>query len=198
MLEVILNFLPLVFSIICKNLKSLCNISDYLWVCVPKPMNKDKSCDTSIVQNVIKEINDYNFEGIVHGGIISEYQRGIFKSLCKKNNLMLISPIWQKNSSEYMKELLENNFEFIISSVSSGGLDETWLGKTIGSLELQELELLSKKFSFNLNFEGGEAETFVINCPLFKNRIKIINSNKTWDGIRGRFEIVEAELENNA
>ena len=140
----------------------------------------------------------YNFEGIVHGGIISEYQRGIFKSLCKKNNLMLISPIWQKNSSEYMKELLENNFEFIISSVSSGGLDETWLGKTIGSLELQELELLSKKFSFNLNFEGGEAETFVINCPLFKNRIKIINSNKTWDGIRGRFEIVEAELENNA
>ncbi len=140
----------------------------------------------------------YNFEGIVHGGILSEYQRDIYKSLCKKNNLMLISPIWQKNSSEYMKELLENNFEFIISSVSSGGLDETWLGKTIGSLELQELERLSKKFSFNLNFEGGEAETFVINCPLFKNRIKIINSNKTWDGIRGRFEIVEAELENNA
>ena len=97
-----------------------------------------------------------------------------------------------------MNELLKNNFEFIISSVSSGGLDETWLGKTIGSLELEELQRLSKKFSFNLNFEGGEAETFVINCPLFKNRIKIINSNKNWDGIRGRFEIVEAELQNNA
>ena len=39
---------------------------------------------------------------------------------------------------------------------------------------LTELENLSKKFHFNLNFEGGEAETFVINCPLFKKRIKII------------------------
>ena len=63
---------------------------------------------------------------------------------------------------------------------------------------LTKCQNLSKKFQFNLNFEGGEAETFVINCPLFKNKIKIINSNKIWDGIRGRFEIVEAKLENNA
>jgi len=140
----------------------------------------------------------YDFEGIVHGGIFSEYQKDKFKSLCKKNNLTLISPVWQKNPSEYMKELLENNFQFIISSVSSEGLDEIWLGKTIGNLELEKLEQLSKKFCFNLNFEGGEAETFVTNCPLFEKRIKIINSNKKWDGIRGRFEIVEAELENNA
>ena len=97
-----------------------------------------------------------------------------------------------------MKELLDNNFEFIISSVSSGGLDQSWLGKKIDYLELEKLENLSKKYQFNLNFEGGEAETFVINCPLFKNKIKIIDSKKIWDGIRGRFEIVEAELENNA
>ena len=97
-----------------------------------------------------------------------------------------------------MKELLNNNFEFIISSVSSDGLDQSWLGKTINYSEFGKLENLSKKFQFNLNFEGGEAETFVINCPLFKNKIKIINSNKIWDGVRGRFEIVDAKLENNA
>ena len=97
-----------------------------------------------------------------------------------------------------MNELLDNNFEFIISSVSSDGLDQSWLGKEIGYSQLKELEKLSKKFQFNLNFEGGEAETFVTNCPLFKNKIEIINSNKIWDGVRGRFEIVEAKLENNA
>ena len=97
-----------------------------------------------------------------------------------------------------MKELLNNGFEFIISSVSSDGLDKSWLGKEIDLIELQKLENLSKKFQFNLNFEGGEAETFVTNCPLFKNRIKITNSSKIWDGIRGRFEIVESKLENNA
>ena len=97
-----------------------------------------------------------------------------------------------------MKELLDSGFEFIITSVSSGGLDQSWLGKKIGCTELYELENLSKKFQFNLNFEGGEAETFVTNCPLFKNKIKIIDSNETWDGVRGTFEIVEAKLENNA
>ena len=140
----------------------------------------------------------FDFEGIVHGGISSLYQKNKFEELCQNNNLKLISPIWQKNASAYMKELLNNGFEFIISSVSSGGLDKSWLGKEIDLIELQKLENLSKKFQFNLNFEGGEAETFVTNCPLFKNRIKITNSSKIWDGIRGRFEIVESKLENNA
>ena len=140
----------------------------------------------------------FDFEGIVHGGILSVYQRDKFEKLCRINDLKLISPIWQRDALSYMKELLDNNFEFIISSVSSGGLDQSWLGKKIDYLELEKLENLSKKYQFNLNFEGGEAETFVINCPLFKNKIKIVNSNKIWDGVRGRFEIVDAKLENNA
>ena len=140
----------------------------------------------------------FNFEGIVHGGISSMYQKEKFNNLCQNNNLKLISPIWQRNAISYMQELLENEFEFIITSVGSDGLDQSWLGKKIGYSELSDLENLSKKFQFNLNFEGGEAETFVTNCPLFKNKIKIIDSNRTWDGIRGRFEIGEAKLENNA
>ena len=61
-----------------------------------------------------------------------------------------------------------------------------------------ELNNLSDKFGFNLNFEGGESETFVINCPLFSHPIKINKFTKNWDGYRGRFEIVDAELNYNA
>ena len=39
-----------------------------------------------------------------------------------------------------MKELLKNNFEFVISSVSSDGLDQSWLGKSINTSELEKLE----------------------------------------------------------
>ncbi len=49
-------------------------------------------------------------------------------------------------------------------------------------------------FKFNLNFEGGEAETFVLDCPLFSNPIIINQSKKIWDGYRGRFEILDARL----
>ena len=151
------------------------------------------------LNNLIKTAKKtFEFEGIVQGGISSLYQKNKFEALCQDNKLTLVSPIWQKDESLYMKELLKNNFEFVISSVSSDGLDQSWLGKSINTSELEKLEKLSKKFQFNLNFEGGEAETFVINCPLFKNRIKIMKSNKIWDGVRGRFEIVESKLENNA
>ena len=154
--------------------------------------------DLKLDQLIKKAKKTFDFEGIVHGGISSMYQKNRFENLCQNNNLKLLSPIWKKNSISYMNELLDNNFEFIISSVSSDGLDQSWLGKQIGYSQLKELEKLSKKFQFNLNFEGGEAETFVTNCPLFKNKIEITNSNKIWDGVRGRFEIVEAKLENNA
>ena len=62
---------------------------------------------------------------------------------------------------------------------------------------MSKLDKLSVKYGFNINFEGGEAETFVINCPLFKNHISIKKSKIVWDGYRGRFEILEAELKNN-
>ena len=161
----------------------------------------DINVDIEILElnNLIKTAKKtFDFDGIVHGGISSLYQKNKFEVLCQDNNLKLISPLWQKNASSYMKELLNNNFEFIISSVSSDGLDQSWLGKAINYSEFEKLENLSKKFQFNLNFEGGEAETFVTNCPLYKNRIKIMKSNKNWDKVRGRFEIVESKLENNA
>jgi uncharacterized protein (TIGR00290 family) len=97
-----------------------------------------------------------------------------------------------------MNDLISSNFDFIITSVSSDGLDDSWLGKTIGKKEIEKLEGLSEKFEFNLNFEGGEAETFVTRCPLFSGKIEIVKGEKNWDGYRGRFEIVDARLNYDA
>ena len=141
---------------------------------------------------------NYSIEGIVHGGILSEYQKDNFSLVCEKNNLEIISPLWNKEPKSYMKELLDENFEYIISTVTSDGLNDSWLGRIIDQTDLDELKKLQKKFSFNLNFEGGEAETFVLNCPLFEKSLLIQDSNIKWDGYRGRFEILEAKLKDNA
>lgn len=153
---------------------------------------------TALEKILIHSIDDYQIEGLVHGGIQSQFQKEKFENLCNKLNIKSIAPIWNRNPLEYMNELLSSNFNFIISSVSSDGLDDSWLGKKITKNDIVTLYELSKKFGFNLNFEGGEAETFVIDCPLFSNPIKIIQGKKIWDGYRGRFEIVEARLNYNA
>ena len=140
----------------------------------------------------------FGIEGLVHGGIKSQFQKEKFETVCSKLNLIVVSPLWDTDPKQYMKELIDSHFDFIITTVSSDGLDETWLGKLISKSDIDTLIHLSDKFGFNLNFEGGEAETFVINCPLFSHPINIKNSQKTWDGYRGRFEIVDAGLNYNA
>ncbi|HIH07721.1 MAG TPA: diphthine--ammonia ligase [Candidatus Nitrosotenuis sp.] len=144
-----------------------------------------------------KAKKEYGIEGIVHGGILSRFQKSKFETLSQDLNLKIISPIWKENEEKYMSELITTNFEFILSSVSCDGLDETWLGKKITKNNLESLVQKSKKHKFNLSFEGGEAETFVTNCPLFSNPIEITRYEKFWDGYRGRFEITEAVLKNN-
>lgn len=141
-----------------------------------------------------KAKNDFGIEGILHGGLFSDYQRTRFEKIGKNLDLKIVSPLWHIDQKKYLEELLESKFRFIITSVSCAGLDETWLGREITGDDIQKLVVLSTKHGFNLAFEGGEAETFVTNCPLFYFPIHIVNGNKIWDGYRGRFEITEAVL----
>ncbi|MFB5639761.1 MAG: diphthine--ammonia ligase [Nitrosopumilus sp.] len=162
--------------------------------------NSDQTDDELILMESLLQTakEQYHIEGLVHGGIKSKFQKDKFENICSKLNLNVIAPLWGTDPEEYMNELLDTNFDFILTTVSSDGLDDSWLGKIISKSDIVTLKSLSEKFGFNLNFEGGEAETFVINCPLFSNSIKINQSQKQWDGYRGRFEIVDAELNYNA
>ena len=148
----------------------------------------------ALEQALLQARDEFGIDGLVHGGILSEFQKTTFDALCKKHDIKVLSPLWGKDPITYMNELLENRFEYIITSVSSGGLDDSWLGKRITKKDVETLGRLSIQYGFNLNFEGGEAETFVINCPLFSMPVKVRRGRIFWDNYRGRFEITEAEL----
>ena len=162
--------------------------------------NSNETSDELIVMEKLLQNakEQFQIDGLVHGGIKSKFQKEKFETLCLKLNLVSIAPLWETNPKEYMNQLLDSNFHFMMVTVSSDGLDEQWLGKLITQSDIEVLNNLSDKFGFNLNFEGGEAETFVIDCPLFSNPIKVNEFTKNWDGYRGRFEIVDAELNYNA
>ena len=162
--------------------------------------NSNETNDELIVMEKLLQNakEQFQIDGLVHGGIKSKFQKEKFETLCLKLNLVSIAPLWETNPKEYMNQLLDSNFHFMMVTVSSDGLDEQWLGKLITQSDIEVLNNLSDKFGFNLNFEGGESETFVLNCPLFSNPIKINKFVKNWDGYRGRFEIVDAELNYNA
>ena len=170
---------------------------------IPQLTINSKSDETDdelfALENLLQNAKDqFHIEGLVHGGIKSQFQKEKFETLCSKLDLIAVTPLWNTEPEQYMNDLLESNFVFIMTTVSSDGLDDTWLGKQISKSDIDILKHLSEKFGFNLNFEGGEAETFVVDCPLFSNSIKINQAKKIWDGYRGRFEIMDAGLNYNA
>jgi diphthine-ammonia ligase len=156
-------------------------------------INKEHEIDQ--LKSAIEEaISKYSIEGLAHGAISSKFQLNIFKEICLKLNLKLYSPLWNIESDKYYNELFNSGFEILIIKVAALGLDDSWLGKKIDKSNFYELKKLSQKYKFNISFEGGEAETMVINCPLYNQKIKIVNSTINWDGIRGTFEILDATL----
>ena len=158
--------------------------------------SNDVDIEMQEIQKLLTQAKkDFKIDGLVHGGILSKFQKDRFEDICSKLNLKIFSPLWQIDQKEYLNNLIESKFQFIITSVSSAGLDESWLGREITMEDVEKLDRIATKHGFNLSFEGGEAETLVLNCPLFSFPIKIINSKKSWDGYRGRFEITEAILE---
>ncbi|MBU3940375.1 MAG: diphthine--ammonia ligase [Nanoarchaeota archaeon] len=147
------------------------------------------------LRNAIKEAKEkFGIEGIVTGAILSVYQSSRIKKICDDLGLECFNPLWQKEEEEYWGELFENNFEIIVVGVACDGLTEKWLGRKIDEEAFFELKKLKEKFKFHLGFEGGEAETFVVDCPLFKKKIKIIKAVKKWEVNNGIYLIKEVKL----
>lgn len=148
----------------------------------------------ALVQAVAKAKSLYDIEGVLSGGIASVFQKNAFEQACREHGVEPLAPLWGADPEKYMGELLDSNFSIMIVGVSAMGLEKEWLGRVIDKEALVQLSKLSKKYGFNLTFEGGEGETLVLDCPLYSKRLKIIRSHTRWDGQRGIFEILEAEL----
>ena len=80
-----------------------------------------------------------------------------------------------------------------MTSVTSDGLEEHWLGRILNLENLEELEQLAKKFRFHVDGEGGEFETAVLDAPWMKHPIRTQQTTH-WTGRRGWLDIWAAEL----
>ena len=54
---------------------------------------------------------------------------------------------------------------------------------------------LNEKYQVSIIGEGGEYETFVLNAPYFKKQIRLVNTEKIWDGVSGYLLIKDAVLQ---
>ncbi len=110
----------------------------------------------------------YGVEWVVVGALASDYQRVRFNYAAKDVGLCVYTPIWHIEPKKYLRQLVHDGFEFIITRVAAEGLDENWLDRRITKENVDELIALAEEYSFNPAGEGGEYETFVVKTPLYE------------------------------
>ena len=149
---------------------------------------KEKELDDlreSLVENKV--------DMLVTGATYSEYQANRINGICKKLGIEHAAPLWHIDPLEELNEIARN-FEAIITSVSAEGLDRTFLGKKIDNDIIIRLQDANRRYGIHMLFEGGEAESFVLNAPLFKKSIQIVKARTEWNGVSGAYFIEDAKL----
>jgi len=112
-------------------------------------------------------------EGIVVGGIASSYQGTRVKKICDEFGLKFVAPLLDYEPERLWGELLDEGFEVVMIKIACDGIGSEWLGRVIDREALVELRNLAEKYKFRLDFEGGEAESCVLNMPEYSSRIDI-------------------------
>jgi len=138
---------------------------------------------------LIRAKEDHEFEGVVTGAIESVYQASRVQKICDKLKLKCFNPLWQKDQGVYLKELIKNKFKVMVTAVAAYPLDDSYLGISINEKFISDMKKLKEKYGIHLAGEGGEFETFVLNCPLFKKPLKVIDKQISGEGNAWRMEV---------
>lgn len=129
-----------------------------------------------------KLLSKLDIDAILLGGVgLQKTQINAVAKVAKKHGIDVIVPHANLDHLELVKQAINLGFDIRITSVATDGLDASWLGKKIDKETLKELEKLSKKFGFHIGFEGGYADTFVCDAPIFKKKVEFIRTEKVWD-----------------
>ncbi len=134
-----------------------------------------------------------DIEGVVVGAIESEYQASRVRRICNTLGIEMVAPLWHVEPELLIRDMIRV-MDIMIVHVSAMGLDEEWLGRTIDDTVIDALIDLNRRYGIHICGEGGEYETLVLDAPLYRSRIEILDAEIMWKGDRGIYQVKDARL----
>ncbi|XP_048734768.2 uncharacterized protein LOC125650470 [Ostrea edulis] len=117
---------------------------------------------------LIKE--ECEIEAVSVGAILSDYQRVRVENVCQRLGLTPLAYLWRRDQEELLKEMIDSQLKAVLIKVASLGLEPKHLGQTLAEMH-PHLMKMKDKYQLNVCGEGGEYETFTLDCPLFRKSI---------------------------
>ena len=155
--------------------------------------NKEEEL-SDLERAIDQAIEQFHIEGLVTGAVESVYQAERIQHICHRLDLWCFNPLWKKNQQALLEELMEKRFKVVISGIFAYPLDEKWLGKEINPDIIQKLIALQQDYGISPAGEGGEIETTVLDAPMFKRKLEILDYSVQSRGNSGVFRIKLARL----
>jgi uncharacterized protein (TIGR00290 family) len=137
---------------------------------------------------------EFDLDAVCSGALMSDYQRMIFSSSALDAGLISYTPLWRKDGKVYMRDLVEQGFRFILISYASEGFSPSDLGRVVGNTELERFFSISEKWETHPAFEGGEAETLVLQAPFYQRELVARGEIEEQGPYRARFKLKEVSL----
>lgn len=116
-------------------------------------------------------LTSYKCKGLTHvifGDLFLEDVRRYREEKLSQIGITAVFPLWKENTSKMARSMLKLGFRAVVTCVDMKKLDPTFAGRYYDESFLDELPS-----SVDPCGENGEFHTFVIDGPIFKNRIEI-------------------------
>jgi len=110
-------------------------------------------------------------EGGVFGDLWLEEHREWVERVCGEVGMKALLPLWGKASEEVLKEFLTEGFSAVIVSLKEG-MPQGWLGRPLDASFIEEVRALG----IDPCGERGEYHTLVLDGPVFRRRLEILEA----------------------
>lgn len=139
------------------------------WEVSPDMENYEKE-----FKEAVNHLRKPGIETMVFGDIYLLEHESWVERVCKDLNIRALEPLWNDPVDNIINDFLEAGFKTVIISCKSDRMGKEYLGKTLDSSIVNEL----KAKGICPCGEKGEFHTLVVDGPIFRKRIEILDYEK--------------------
>ncbi|PKP56044.1 MAG: hypothetical protein CVT89_06940 [Candidatus Altiarchaeales archaeon HGW-Altiarchaeales-2] len=127
------------------------------------------------VDSEVLKLKEKGITGMIAGDIDLEEHLDWIKKKSAELNIDYYEPLWKRNREEILNKFVSLGFEAVIVNCIEGAKFLT--GRTINKKTLENFIKDTKEACIDPCGENGEFHTLVIDGPIFKKRLEILESD---------------------
>ncbi len=120
----------------------------------------------------VSELKDTGIEGMVFGDIYLDEHKDWVERVCQDIGITSIEPLWNNSPAVLLEEFISLGFKAIVVSAQADKFSQDFVGREVNKELLQELQARN----ICPCGENGEFHTLVVDDPIFKRKIEILES----------------------